>query len=607
MRIADYIATQVAEAGLTEVFMVTGGAAMHLNDAFGREKRLHVRPLHHEQSCTMAADAYSRISGKPAVVNVTAGPGGINALNGVFGAYVDSIPMLIISGQAKRETLVSSYQDQALRQLGDQEVDIIAMVKKITKHAALITDPASIREQLELALFLATDGRHGPCWLDIPIDVQASEVEHANLHAFLPPKPASKDRITIRNQTSILIEKLQESHRPLIYAGSGIRSSGCQERLLNFAEKYGLPIVTAWNNNDLIWDSHPLYAGRPGTVGNRAGNFAVQCCDLLLVLGCRLNIRLISYNWKVFADHAWLCHVDIDRHELDKPTLNQDLKIHADLADFFDTIETLSDQTLTLERPISTWQKWSAWTKELLDRYPVVDSEQILRDSGSSPINPYHFINTLFSHLGENEIITFADGTACVAGFQAAKIRKGQRLFHNSGCASMGFDLPAAIGAHYASKRRVFCIAGDGSLMMNIQELAIIAGNNLPITLFILDNRGYHSIRQTQANFFPGNPVGCGEESHLPFPDFERVGSGFGIKSLTLTTNQEVADKIPEIINSGAPLIVVIKLDLSCEFSPKVTSKRLADGTMVTARLEDMSPFLPRDEFDSIMATALAI
>jgi acetolactate synthase-1/2/3 large subunit len=607
MRIADYIATQVAEAGLTEVFMVTGGAAMHLNDAFGREKRLHVRPLHHEQSCTMAADAYARISGKPAVVNVTAGPGGINALNGVFGAYVDSIPMLVISGQAKRETLVTTYPNQALRQLGDQEVDIIAMVKKITKHAALITDPSTIRQQLDRALFLATDGRHGPCWLDIPIDVQASEVEPATILSFQPAKPASKDRRTIHDQTSVLLEKLKESHRPLIYAGSGIRSSGCQERLLSFAEKYGIPIVTAWNNNDLIWDSHPLYAGRPGTVGNRAGNFAVQCSDLLLVLGCRLNIRLISYNWKAFADHAWICHVDIDEHELDKPTLNQDLKINADLVDFFDTIKSLTDQSNQQEYPASTWRQWCAWIKSLLDRYPVIDSDQILRDSPSASINPYHFINTLFIHLGENEIITFADGTACVAGFQAAKIKKGQRLFHNSGCASMGFDLPAAIGAHYASKQRVFCIAGDGSLMMNIQELAIIAGNNLPITLFILDNRGYHSIRQTQANFFPDNPIGCGEESNLPFPDFEAVGAGFGIKSLTLTTNQEVADQIPDIVSRDGPLIVVIKLDLSCEFSPKVTSKRLADGTMVTARLEDMSPFLARDEFDAIIATALAL
>ncbi len=607
MRVADYIANRLAEAGLSEVFMVTGGAAMHLNDAFGREKRLHVRPLHHEQSCAMAADAYARVSRKPAIVNVTAGPGGINALNGVFGAYVDSIPMLIISGQAKRETLVSSYADSGLRQLGDQEVDIISMVKKITKHAILLTDPNEIREQLELALFLTTDGRHGPCWLDIPIDVQASEIEPAALRPFRLVISPIDDTTIVKSQVSCLIERLQQSHRPLLYAGSGIRSSGCEERLLRFAEIYGLPIVTAWNNNDLIWDTHPLYAGRPGTVGNRAGNFAVQCCDLLLVLGCRLNIRLVSYNWKVFADRAWICHVDIDQHELDKPTLNQDLKIQADLNFFFDHLEPLASSQLKPQLATKTWAQWSAWTKDMLDRFPVIDCEKILSVSPNSPVNPYHFIKSFFAHLAEGEIITFADGTACVAGFQAAEIKKGQRLFHNSGCASMGFDLPAAIGAHYASRRRVFCVAGDGSLMMNIQELAIVAGNNLPIILFILDNRGYHSIRQTQANFFPGNPVGCGEESALPFPDFESVGTGFGIPSLTLRTNREVSERIPEIVSSSGPLIVVVKLDLTCEFSPKVTSKRLEDGTMVTARLEDMSPFLPRDEFEEIMSSASAI
>jgi len=607
MRVADYIATRLADAGLSEVFMVTGGAAMHLNDAFGREKRLNVRPMHHEQSCAMAAEAYARISRKPAIVNVTAGPGGINALNGVFGAYVDSIPMLIISGQAKRETIVSSYSDPELRQLGDQEVDIISMVRKITKHSVLVTDPNNIREQLELALFLTTDGRHGPCWLDIPIDVQACEVDVKLLRSFRPAIQRVNEHDQIKGQVTQLLQQLQKSHRPLLYIGSGIRSAGCEQRLIAFAETYGLPIVTAWNNNDLLWDSHPLYIGRPGTVGNRSGNFAVQCCDLLLVLGCRLNIRLISYNWKAFADHAWFCHVDIDGSELDKPTLNQNLKIKADLNVFFDILEPLSCVHLAAHKNSTTWQRWTAWGKDLLARFPAIDSGQFLCEKSSSPVNPYHFISTLFSCLKEEDIVAFADGTACVAGFQASEIKKGQRLFHNSGCASMGFDLPAAIGAHYASNRKVYCVAGDGSVMMNIQELAIVAGNQLPIVLFILDNRGYHSIRQTQSNFFPGNPVGCGEESQLPFPDFELVGRGFDIQSLTIRTNQEVIEQLPDICKCEGPLIVVLKIDLACEFTPKVTSRRLEDGSMVTARLEDMSPFLPRDEFNSIMSTGLSL
>jgi len=607
MRVADYIAKRLADAGLSEVFMVTGGAAMHLNDAFGREKRLNVRPMHHEQSCAMAAEAYARIRRKPAIVNVTAGPGGINALNGVFGAYVDSIPMIIVSGQAKRETIVSSYPDPALRQLGDQEVDIISMVKKITKHSVLITEPNDIREQLELALHLATDGRQGPCWLDVPIDIQASDIDLVKIQPYHPVTAITDHRKVVEGQVLQLLDKIAKAHRPLLYIGSGIRSSGCEQRLINFAETYGIPVVTAWNNNDLLWDSHPLYVGRPGTVGNRAGNFAVQCCDLLLVLGCRLNIRLISYNWKAFADHAWFCHVDIDSHELDKPTLNQDLKIQTDLKEFFGIIEPLAEVKLQSVKNSMTWELWTAWGKNLLARYPAIDSDQVLREASSSPVNPYHFVRTLFSCLEEDDIVTFADGTACVAGFQAAEIKRGQRLFHNSGCASMGYDIPAAIGAHYASGRKIYCVAGDGSVMMNIQELAIVGGNNLPIVLFVLDNRGYHSIRQTQTNFFPGNPVGCGEESNLPFPDFENVGKGFGIQSITLRTNIEVSDSMREVCCSEGPLIVVVKLDLNCEFAPKVTSKRLEDGTMVTARLEDMSPFLPRDEFDRIMSSGLEI
>ena len=404
MRVADYIATRLADAGLSEVFMVTGGAAMHLNDAFGREERLNVRPMHHEQTCAMAAEAYARISKKPAIVNVTAGPGGINALNGVFGAYVDSIPMLVVSGQAKRETIVSSYSDPELRQLGDQEVDIVAMARKITKHSVLITDPNDIREQLELALHLATEGRHGPCWLDVPIDVQASEIEPTQLRPYRPVTKSANQQKDITGHVTKLLAQLQKSHRPLIYIGSGVRSSGCEQRLIGFAETYGIPIVTAWNNNDLLWDSHPLYVGRPGTVGNRAGNFAVQCCDVLLVLGCRLNIRLISYNWKAFADQAWFCHVDIDRHELNKPTLNQDLKIEADLNEFLDILEPLAELQLNSNKRNSTWELWTAWGRNLLARYPAIDSKQILLESSTAPVNPYHFVSTLFSCLLEDDI-----------------------------------------------------------------------------------------------------------------------------------------------------------------------------------------------------------
>ena len=602
MRVADYIAEKCAEEHLTDVFMVTGGAAMHLNDAFSRESRLAIHHLHHEQSCSMAAEAYARLQYRPAIVNVTAGPGGINAMNGVFGAYVDSIPMLIISGQSKRETLVTCNEPRSLRQLGDQEADIISMARSITKYSNIVLDPNEIKYELEKSIYLAVNGRPGPCWLDIPIDVQASHIEPGKILSFVMSEKENHENKNSTKQINLLLEKITNSKRPLIYAGGGIHASNTQNELLIYAEKLNIPIVTAWNNNDLIWDDHPLYAGRPGSVGNRTGNFSVQFCDLLIILGSRLNIRLISYNWECFADKAWKCHVDIDNDELNKPTLNTDLKINVDLQTFFEQSSHLIDKYI---QKINKKTKWIEWIKKCHKRFPVIIPERVLSNSKEKLINPYFFIDRLSEFLKVDDIITFGDGTACVAGFQAIKIKKGQRIFHNSGCASMGFALPAAIGATIAQKKKVLSITGDGSLMMNIQELATISGLKLPIILFILDNRGYHSIRQTQSNYFPDNPVGCGEESGLHFPDFERVAKGFNINSLTLSTNSELVEKLPQIMKSNGPLIVVLKIDLDIQFEPKLSSKKLSDGTMITARLEDMSPFLARKELEQLKEEAL--
>jgi acetolactate synthase I/II/III large subunit len=594
IRVADFIAQTLVDRGVRHVFMVTGGGAMHLNDAFGRASGLEVVCCHHEQTCAMAAESYFRTTNHLAAVNVTTGPGGTNAITGVYGAYVDSMAMIVISGQVKWETLVRST-GLPLRQLGDQEVDIVKMVEGVTKYAVVVQDPQSIRYHLERALHLALSGRPGPVWLDVPINVQGANIDPATLKGYdlaedgpaweTPDLPAAVDDVVAR---------LQAAARPVIYAGSGVRLSGQYGTFLALADKLGVPIVGAWNSNDLLPNDHPGYAGRPGSIGDRAGNFTVQNSDFLLILGCRLNIRLVSYNWEKFARHAYKMMVDVDAAELKKPTLKIDRPIHADLKDFLPA----------LAKAVAEWTPrhaaWLAWCRERVVRYPVVLPEYwALTDK----VNPYCFMDRLSAQLQEDELIACGDGTACVTAFQTIEIRRGQRLFHNSGCASMGYDLPAAIGVAIAhpERPRIICLAGDGSIMMNLQELQTIAGRRLPVKVFILNNTGYHSIRQTQANFFADNIVGCGTDSGLTFPDFGNVAHAFGISYQRCTNHAGLDTAIAATLAVPGPAICEIMIDLAQVFAPKLSSRKLDDGRMVTAALEDMAPFLDRDELKANM------
>ena len=590
MRVADYIVERLAEHGIGHVFMVTGGAAMHLNDAFGRESKIKKVFCHHEQACAMAAEGYFRVSEKMAVVQITAGPGGINALNGVFGAWTDSIPMLVISGQSKRETLVSSTK-LPLRQLGDQEVDIVRMVSSITKYAVQVLDPASIRYHLEKAQHLATCGRPGPVWLDVPIDVQAAQIDPANLRGFQSSAEEQGPDFSAlkKDQLRQLIDRMKSAQRPVIYAGSGVRLSGQEDLLLRLAERLCVPLVAAWNSYDLLPNNNPCYAGRPGTVGDRAGNFTVQNSDFLLILGCRLNIRLVSYNWKSFAPRAFKVMVDVDEAEMKKPTLSIDLPIHANLRDFLPALDIMSREWAPHHAD------WLAWCRERVKRYKVDLPEYWqLKEK----VNPYCFMERLSEALQDGEVVVCGDGTACVTAFQAIRIRTGMKLFHNSGCASMGYDVPAAIGASVAMprKERIICLAGDGSIMMNLQELQTVSGLKLPIKIFVLNNAGYHSIRQTQRSFFPDNIVGCGEDSGLSFPDFEKVATAFNLPFRRIQKHDEMDDVIRWVLTSQGPVLCEVMLDLAQGFAPKLSSRKLEDGRMETAPLDDMAPFLSREE-----------
>jgi len=602
MRVADYIAQSLTQHGISHVFMVTGGGAMHLNDALGRHPGLSYVCCHHEQASAIAAESYARLSGRPAAVNVTTGPGGVNALNGVYGAYVDSVPMIVVSGQVKRETLARNVP-LPLRQLGDQEVDIVGMIQGITKYAVVVQDPQDIRYHMEKAIHLARTGRPGPVWVDVPIDVQAALIDPASLRSFdplaegqdgqpfaVPAESGLSSGTALAAQVDAVLERLRTARRPVVLAGGGVRASGAHDLFLQAVERLGVPVVSAWNAHDVIWDEHPLYAGRPGTVGDRAGNFAVQNADFLLVLGSRLNIRQISYNWKSFARAAFKVMVDVDSAELNKPTLSIDLPVHADLRAFLDV---LVGKTGTLQRP-AAHADYLSWCRARRERYPTVLPEY-WRAEGV--VNPYCFAQTLFEQLDEQEIVVTADGTACVVTFQAAGLKPGQRLYTNSGCASMGYDLPAAIGAARAAEgKRIICIAGDGSVMMNLQELQTIAGQGLPIKIFLLNNNGYHSIRQTQQAYFPDNVVGCGPESGLTFPDFLDVAQAFRIPARRCTEHADMVSAIRATLDGDGPQLCEIILDPAQAFSPKLSSRRLEDGSMVSAPLEDLAPFLSREE-----------
>ncbi|MCE0496609.1 MAG: thiamine pyrophosphate-binding protein [Methylacidiphilales bacterium] len=590
IRLADYVAQTLVQKGCNQAFLITGGLAMHLNDAFGLCREITYTCCHHEQSCAMAAEGYARIAGKPAVVHVTGGPGGINTLNGVFGAHTDSIPMLVISGQAKRETCLSSYDIPALRQLGDQEVEIVPMVKGITKYAVYVRDPQSIRYHLERAIHLATHGRPGPCWLDIPVDVQSAQIDSEKLRPYDPAEDAiPTDRAELARVCADVLDRIEKAARPVILAGSGIHLAHALDLFERVAARLGVPVTAAWTAPDVIPTDHPLYCGRPGTVGDRPGNFTVQNSDLVLVLGSRLNIRQVSYTWQNFARAAYKIQVDIDPAELDKPTVKPDFGIRADLKDF---LEELERQAVARQFDATKAASWLAWCRERVSRYPAV----VPRQREGPAINPYHFIDQVIRRLGSNDIVVCGDATASVVSFQVGFIKRGMRMFANSGSASMGYDIPASIGAAIAGGgRRVVCFAGDGSAHFNIQEIETIRLHRLPIKIFVLNNDGYLSMRLTQGGFFKGNFIGEGRRSGVSFPDYAKVAAAYGLPAIRLE-EADFGPRLDKFLALEGPALCEVVLDPKQEFEPKLTSRRLPDGQMVTSPLEDMAPFLSREE-----------
>lgn len=604
-RVADYLIERIIQFGIKDAFVVTGGGAMHLNDAISRNKKIDTTYFHHEQSAAMAADGYNRYKNKIALVNVTTGPGGVNALNGVFGAYTDSLNIIILSGQVKKETYSETYSDD-LRQLGDQEVNIKSMVHKITKYSTTLKKKENCRYELEKCFYFLTHGRPGPVWIDIPIDIQGALIEPSKLKSFnfknylfkddydVPPNTIlelSSKYSNPKQYCSKVTNLLKSASAPVLMVGTGVRISGTHNMLLNLVNKIKIPVVTAWNAHDQISNSNKYYCGRPGTIGDRAGNFTVQNADLIIILGCRLNIRQISYNWPSFAKKAIKVMVDIDPSELSKPTLNIDLKIRTDLKIFLPKFVEYINET-NYKSPVSH-RKYLIWCKDKLIRYPTV----LPQYHKSKKLNPYVFLEKLFEIINNNDLVVTANGSACVMTFQTVKIKK-HRLFTNSGSASMGYELPASIGACIAMKKnKVICIAGDGSIMMNLQELQTISGNKLPIKIFIINNRGYASILQTQKNYFADNLSGTDPSNGVYFPNFEKIAKGFDLDYQKITSVEMMSKQsLIKKINNHKPYIFEVVVDENQDFAPKLTSRKLDDGTMISPELEDMSPFLTQEE-----------
>lgn len=552
----------------------------------------------------MAAEAYARLDNRMAVLCVTTGPGGLNALTGVAGAWLDSIPMFVLSGQVRYDTTARyamRFTDGLpLRAVGDQEYDIVRSVAPMTKYAVMIEDPATIRYHLERAWHLAVTGRPGPVWLDIPVNFQGCQVDPDRLPGYDPAEDDDLLPPTISDETILtVLEAVRKARRPVLYAGGGIRLSGGYPAFRRLVPQLGVPVVTYWNSIDLIEDDDPLYVGRGGNMGDRAGNFAVQNADLVLAIGTRISIRQTGYDFASWARAARVIMVDIDRAELRKPTLHVDLPVWADARIFLEKLGAALDNHTG---PLFNSKEWLAACRDWKQRYPVT----LPRHWAGSPqgANVYAFVRYLSDSLPPDSLTAVSNGACCVVGHQAYRIRQGTRFIINSAIASMGYGLPAAIGLCIASGRRpTVCLEGDGSLMMNLQELQTVLTNRLPIKLFVINNRGYHSIRLTQRNLFRDRAkVGIGPESgDLSFPDYGKLAAAFGYPYFSASDNAGMKQAVDAALAAEGPVFCEIFTDTEQVWEPKSRARRLPDGRIVSPPLEDLAPFLPREELQRNM------
>ena len=718
-RLADYIAEKLVEAGICRSFSVVGGGAMHLNDALGHNKGIQTLYQHHEQACAMAAESYARIHNVPALLCVTSGPGGTNTITGVLGAYLDSLPMIVLSGQVRHDN-TARWSGRALRAMGDQEFDILQSVSCMCKYSEMLIDPYRVRYAIEKAIYLSQTGRPGPCWLDIPVDVQGCMIETEDLLGFdvsdfenggdgwekrevenkhpefatacrkffadEEEKKALHELYEKRENPHVLgedlgrqedhgfthwedflplakqvLEKIRASKRPIFYTGNGVRIAGAETMFLALSEKLGIPVVLGWNAPDIFPTKHHLNAGRPGGRGDRPGNLAVQNADCILSIGSRLNIRQVGYSFRDWAPEAYVMQNDIDSEEIAKPSVHCDLQLHGDAKALIRALlELLKEEKslplfkggegivraearkfirekaaeAVLEEDKSEQLTWLDTVRFYQANYPTILPEY--RSEETAECNVYALVEKLSERAEEDQITVVGNGSPCVAGGQSYIIKKGTRFISQDGVASMGYGLPAGIGAYYAAidftkaeeeklkqtpywqgkeesyppyrEKDIIVLTGDGSIQMNLQELQTIIHHKMPLKIFVVNNGGYHSIRQTQNSFFGKPLVGIGVDSgmdgegtDLSFPSLEKLASAYGYPYVSIHSNKELSEGIEKTLSQDGPVLCEVFVSLTQQFLPKSSAKRDKEGNLFSPPLQDMDPFLPDAEMEMLM------
>ena len=604
-KVSDYIADHIAEWGIRDVFTVTGGGAMHMNDAFGHHPKLHCTYQHHEQACAMAAEAYARMDNRMAAVCVTTGPGATNAITGVLGGWMDSIPMLVFSGQARYATTVAA-SGLKLRSMGVQECNIVPVVTSITKYAQMIIHPEDIRYHLEKALYMAVNGRPGPVWLDIPLDVQGAVIDTEKLRGYDPQEnPKEKPAEISQDIIQQILDKIEKSRRPVLFPGNGVRLAGAMDDFQKLVNILGVPVITGMSSVDAMESEHPYFAGRSGGTGTRPGNFALQNSDVLLSIGNRQGFAQTGFQYQDWARGSYTILNDIDENELKKPSLHVSLPVCGDAGDLIRKLICAAELRGADEtNPLFKGRDWIRQCQVWKQKYPVVTAKHYETvEEGCT--NIYAFYEELSKAMQEGQTLMVSVGTSRVAGSQAFRVKKGQRFITNPNTASMGFCLPAATGICVAQPGKpVVCVTGEGSLQMNLQELQTIWQNRLPVKLFVINNQGYHSIRQTQQSYFELPLVGVGAESgDLSFPDLSKIIPAYGFSYRAVHAAEELPETLHQVLEETGASVCEVFVTKYQKTEPKTSAKKLPDGSMVSAPLEDMYPFLSKEELEENMFT----
>jgi acetolactate synthase-1/2/3 large subunit len=587
MKISDYVIATLEARGVGHVFMLPGGGCMHLVDSVGTAATMKFVATLHEQGAAIAADAYAQFTNGYGLALVTTGPGGTNAVTGLAASWNDSIPVVFLSGQVKRADLM---RERGVRMMGPQEVDVVALVSSMTKYAVTVLDPNTIRYHLEKALFLARHGRPGPVWLDVPLDIQAIDVDPAALPGFDPATLDPVDAPDLDALVAEVVAALQTARRPAVLVGNGVRLAGAEGAMRALAQRLRARVLTTWKTVDLVADDDPLFAGRPGGIASRGANFTQQSADCLLVLGARLDLPTVGFNPGRVAPNARRIIVDVDRNEIAKLGWGDALAVVADAGSFLAKLNAALEGVA-----LPDWSAWVARTQAWRKRYPVVLPEYWAETDG---VSIYALVDALSDLLGEGDAFVPGSSGACSeVSSQAFRPRAGVRFLNSQGLGAMGFGVPAALGAAVASGgRRTVCVDGDGGFQMNLQELETIRRLALPVKFFVLDNNGYGSIRATQKAYFEGRLVACDPSSGLTLPDTRRVAEAYGIPSSEITVTAGLREAVRAVLDRPGPEVCVVRVCPSQSTQPRASSRRLPDGSMVTAPIEDLAPFLPRDE-----------